>query len=260
MIEHRPDLDVYPFHQIYDRSPAYAEGRRLWLAHATARPDDAAILRRACDYLSLSDAPIAVGLARRGLALEPASVTWRHLVEDLQLRIMSKADSEDERRELARAALDDYERGIALETSAGAMHTRRILFAEAAHEYGDLERAAKTACRVLADAARFDGRGGHAAHLVLGRIAFSSDDLRAAGEHLVAAVAGGGSPSKTSNEPDFLLAMALHARGERAAARRFLDACRRAEGSLGSRLAVAVGAWLDRRERGESPVRTVDND
>ncbi|MBA3539304.1 MAG: hypothetical protein H0T79_06720 [Deltaproteobacteria bacterium] len=84
---------------------------------------------------------------------------------------------------------------------------------------------------------------------MLGHIALASDDVERAKAHLAASVATRGSPQMNSFGPDFDLAAALLARGERDAVLRYLDTCTRFWKHDGGRLA----RWTQAIVRGESP-------
>jgi hypothetical protein len=130
-------------------------------------------------------------------------------------RRLAKADAE-----LAKAKTE-YHRWVALDSAA-------LLNAEA----GSAEKAKAYADESLAMAPKYArdwnyGNAIHKSHIAYGLLALRADDLRRAGDELVAAGETRGSPQLNSVGPNMVLAKRLAERGEREAVMRYLDACKK---------------------------------
>jgi tetratricopeptide (TPR) repeat protein len=256
LISHHPEVDLSGYGCIIeDMWPeAYAEGKRRWQAAVAERPNDTAVLKNASSFLFLFDPTLAEAMLRRGASLEPQSADWHDSLARLRLLAARDAGSDGDRLTLAREGLAEYENALGLEPSRLGRYGLQIRLAEAAYEAEEYARATEAAARVLAEAPDFEatfeyGNGIHRGHIVLGRVALANGDVAAARDHLAAAGATRGSPQLNSFGPDFTLAAALLARGERDAVVAYLDACKRFwDGTEG-----ALESWKKRIERGETP-------
>jgi hypothetical protein len=256
VISQHPEVDLGGYGRIIeDMWPeAYEEGKRRWQAAVADRPDDTAILKNASGFLFLSDPALAEEMLRRGALLEPEAADWHDLLARLRLVAARDAESDDHRRRLGREALAEYESALRLETRPLRRYSLQIRLGEAACEAEEYSRAAEAATRVLAEAPDFEttfafGNGIHRGHIVLGRVALAAGDLAGACDHLAAAGATRGSPQLNSFGPDFVLAAAILARGERDAVVAYLGACKR----FWKGEEATLESWKKRIGRGETP-------
>jgi tetratricopeptide (TPR) repeat protein len=248
VIANHPELDLYPITEIEESfSPeAYPEAHRLWRSALEQQPNNTARLKAASQFFTFADPAFAKELLRRGLELEPSAAHWHAAIGELCML-------HSERLETAQEALIEFERALDLESSDLGRYDLMIDAAKAAFFANDFERATTYATRVLAEAPRFKGtwlhgNGVHHAHIVLGRVALSRDDVQAAKEHLLASAQVPTSPQLSSFGPDQDLALALVARGERDAVLAYAEACKH---SFGAGLGM-LGS-LFRTPDGESP-------
>ncbi len=256
LISHHPEVGLSAYARIIeDMWPeAYEEGKRRWQLVVAERPDDTAVLKNASTFLFLFDPALAEEMVRRGAVLEPDEADWHTSLARLRMLAARGAESDADRLALAREGLAEYDNALELETHPLGRYGLRISVAEAAYEAGERARAAEVAARVLAEAPDFEdtfqfGNGVHRGHIVLGRVALDAGDLAGARDHLAAAGATRGSPQLDSFGPDFVLAGALLARGERDAVVAYLDACKR----FWTDEEPALERWKKRIERGETP-------
>ena len=256
LISHHPEVDLSGYGRIIeDMWPeAYDEAKRRWQAAVADHPDDTAILKNASAFLFVFDPALAEEMLRRGSVLEPESANWHDSLARLRIIAARHAESDEDRRVLGRDARAEYDRALGLEKQPLSRYGLRIHLAEAAYEAGEYTRAAEEAARVLAEAPDFEttfifGNGIHRGHIVLGRVALATGDLASAREHLIAAGATRGSPQLNSFGPDFVLAAALLAAGERDAVVAYLEVCKR----FWKDEQTALERWQNRIERGETP-------
>jgi tetratricopeptide (TPR) repeat protein len=238
VIANHPELDLYPITEIEESfSPeAYTEAYRLWRSALEQQPNNTARLKAASEFFTFADPAFAKELLRRGLELEPDASHWHAAIGELCMLGVRRHDSDSERLETAREALLEFERALDLERSDLGRYDLMIDAARAAFFANDFERATTYATRVLAEAPRFKGtwlhgNGVHHAHIVLGRVALSRDDVQAAKEHLMASTQVPTSPQLSSFGPDQDLALALVARGERDAVLAYAEACKHTFGA-----------------------------
>jgi tetratricopeptide (TPR) repeat protein len=238
VIANHPELDLYPITEIDESfSPeAYPEAHRLWRAALEQQPNNTARLKAASQFFTFADPAFAKELLRRGLELEPSAAHWHAAIGELCMLAVRHDDADSERLKTAREALLEYERALDLESSELGRYDLMIDAAKAAFFANDFERATTYATQVLVDAPKFNGtwihgNGVHHAHIVLGRVALSRDDVQSAKEHLLASAQGPTSPQLSSFGPDQDLAVSLVARGERDAVLAYAEACKHSFGT-----------------------------
>jgi tetratricopeptide (TPR) repeat protein len=248
LIANHPELDLWPISEIEESfaPEAHAEAGLLWRAAVEQQPNNGARLKAASAFFTFADRAFAKELLRRGHVLEPNGAHWHAAIGELCML-------DSERLESAQEALLEFERALDLESSDLGRYDLMIDAAKAAFFANDFDRATTYATRVLAEAPRFNGtwlhgNGVHHAHIVLGRVALSRDDVQAANEHLMASTQVPTSPQLSSFGPDQDLALALVARGERDAVLAYAKACKH---SFGAGLGM-LGAVF-RTPDGESP-------
>jgi hypothetical protein len=255
LAEHRPDIGLGGYGYIdEEQAPEGHEATRLaWLAAAT-RPDaDLRILENAAAFLGFNRPEDAEPLLRRAAAMEPDNAEWRTRIARTLTKRATWADDPDERRALARGAVEELERAVGLAEEDWFALGIRIDLAKAAVMAEDWARVRETAERVLADnescTRTFEyGNAIHWANIALGFAALARDDLAAASEYLVRAGKTRGSPQLNSFGPDRDLARALLARGQRTAVLSYLAECRH----FWEREEALIDAWRGAIERGES--------
>ena len=262
LISHHPEVELSGYGRVIeDMWPeAYEEGKRRWQAAVADRPDDTTVLKNASGFLFLSDPALAEEMLRRGALLEPEVADWHDSLARLRLVAARDAESDDDRRTLGRDALAEYESALGLEKSPLRRYGLQVRLGEAAYEAEEYARAAEAAARVLAEAPDFEatfqfGNGIHRGNIVLGRVALATGDVAVARDHLAAAGATPGSPQLNSFGPDFVLAAALLARGERDAVVAYLDACKRFGRAQRPRWRAGRSASDAARRRRSSPGR-----
>jgi tetratricopeptide (TPR) repeat protein len=256
LITHHPEvaLSAYAFIDSQRFPEAYAEGKRRWLDVVAERGNDVAVLRHAADFLSRGDPAIAEELYRRGSAVEPQESRWRTSLGLLRVRAYRRSTLPKERVQLAREALAEYEAALAIERWPFAAFGILMNVAKTAVAAECYERASEAAERILTDATKHErtfqyGNAIHDGHSVLGQIALARGDLAGAAEHLRAAGETRGSPQLNSFGPDFDLASALLAVGQRDAVVDYLRACSR----FWEEHATLLDGWQDAIRRGETP-------
>ncbi|MDQ3368400.1 MAG: hypothetical protein M3680_23490 [Myxococcota bacterium] len=234
LIEHHPEVDCgYMGISAALWPEAYAAGKRAWLSVSGARPNDPIVINHASRFFSVDDRSIAKDLMARGAALEPTVAHW-HLCLGFQ-RIVDWFDAHDSdantRQRLAADAVAEYEQAVALETDPHAHFAILTDLVRAASMAAQYDRAAQVATRILAIAARdspdLHPRREYAIHYAraaLGNAALANNDIASACQYLDAAKSVDGNfPMTHLLGPDFTLATALLAHGERDAVIEYLD-------------------------------------
>jgi hypothetical protein len=227
--------------------------RRAWVA-AAARPDaDVRILENAAAFLGFNRPEETEPLLRRAAAMEPENAEWRERIGRTLTKRATWADDPDERRTLARGAVEELEAALRLASEDWIALGIRIDLTRAAVLAEDWTRVRGTAERVLVDNERCTrtfqyGNAIHHANIALGFAALARDDLAAASEHLVRAGRTPGSPQLNSFGPDRDLARALLERGARTAVLGYLAECRR----FWAGEEALIDSWCSAIERGEA--------
>jgi len=253
LAEDRPDIALSGYGRIYDAdAPGYEATRRAWLAAAAKPEADVRILENAASFLGFIRPEEAEPLFRRAAALEPENGRWHKLIADTLTKRAEEADDADERRRLARDAVEEFAIALTLADEDWVALGNRIDLVKAAVLAEAWDRARETAERVLVDnetcQRKFQyGDAIHEANIALGLAALADDDVTAAAEYLVRAGKTPGSPQLEYIGPDLDLARALLKRGERTAVLVYLTDCAR----LCERRADLVAGWRAAIERGE---------
>jgi tetratricopeptide (TPR) repeat protein len=230
----------------------YAKAIALWQQIQAKDPDNTAILRNAASAFAPADDIIAETYLRHGIELQPKNPDW-----SLRLAILLEARaarSPGDRVKAATEALAHRQQACDLEKNA---NKRFAYFTEMPRDAilaNDYIRAKHLSEQLLSWVGNFrdDPNYGYAIHIgniVLGRVALHSGDTDSAETYLTAAGDTPGSPQLTSKGPDMSLADELLKRGQRQAARDYLQQCEKFWTSGSSRLK----SWIATIDAGGSP-------
>lgn len=257
IIEHAPASEIagppYAHAQLnwHLNRDAFEMGKRLWLRHVEARPDDVRVLGNAASYLAIEDTTKCGEFLRRCRSLEPGNPRWSMQLGHLYSLSMMGEDA-DAQRDWAAMAQAEYEREQGLHANEKERLGRLPSLAEMAFESGDHAKAGAYATELLDRAA--EGHPGEAifwGNQILGRLALAAGDVQGAKARLLASATTTGSPVLRSFGPSMKLAAELLGRGEKEAVLRYLAACRHFWESGQEEIAT----WSGLIERGESPDR-----
>jgi tetratricopeptide (TPR) repeat protein len=241
VIQNHPDLPstIMTYTQLNSRDPGYAEGRRIWLEHVTARPNDPVVIRNAARYFVLADRELAERLYKQGEALTPKDYFW---ATDLGSLYMLQARNSDD-TEYARKAVEAYERALQL-----APRREFVLneLGEAAFEAEMFDKAEQYATEASLSS-RPDAV--HYGFWILGEMALMRGDIEAAKSHLISSAKIPGSPVLGSFGPRMQLASKLLARDERGTVVAYLQECLKFWKSGQERLQQ----WIVLINNGENP-------
>ncbi|MDE0349848.1 MAG: hypothetical protein OXM56_09090 [Gammaproteobacteria bacterium] len=211
------------------RNPsAYARVKAIWLHHLADAPRDTGLLAAAAASFERGpDVDLALALLERAQEIDPGNFLWPSRLGSLRWR-MAQEDRERADPALAAAALADFERADELNRHGlGSMHLHSAM--EAAFAAGQLEKARTHAAEGLTGGGMpFSLEPEYRANLMLGRIALAENDLRGAGNYLIAAGRVAAWPSLLPLlvwEPDMQLAEELLEQGEREVVLEYLKLC-----------------------------------
>ena len=215
------------------RPDAFDEATDLWFAHVGARPDDLAVIANAANFLfagfrfaaflepegALQKRTVAIHRKARELDPDNPRWSWRlaHLLYAMPLGDVPRAAAE-EAIDLLEHAYRTFPEAIA------PAYMTPLLWA--AYDARRLDRARAYANEALSHPGALP-MGGHRYHanLVLGHIALADDDIRDAGERLLAACVRPDRSPFIAWGPNVSLAQKLLRRGERDVVLTYLDNC-----------------------------------
>jgi tetratricopeptide (TPR) repeat protein len=222
-----PELEI---HELLDPH-GFASVRALWLRQVDAHPTSGRVRANAATFLVQDDHAKAVRLLEEAKALEPDVAEWpRRLGQIHRLQLMS-LDGE-ERRTVAKLALAEHERAIALTNDELEIYAELGDLGALALDAGEEEKAEGFAKRLLAmnEALEENWNTGNAVHkgnLILGRLALRAGDIETAKVKLREAGKTDGSPQLDSFGPNMSLAKELIELGERDVVLEYFELCRR---------------------------------
>ncbi len=256
LVKHHPDVYLGGFAFVPETEAAreYIELRQLWLDALAARPDDLRVAKAAGSFLSFFDRELAIDVYRRAAAADPENADWHDSLGNLYANLAKWSDDASHALEHAKQAVASYEAVLRLVASDWQQVMARVDIARSAALAKDWSLAVEQARRALVDnetAERTFAYGNvvHWANIVLGRAALARGDVEDAARHLEAAGATPGSPQLNSFGPDWDLAKALLAEGQRGAVVRYIESCKR----FWSDRAEQLDEWKAAIERDESP-------
>ncbi len=229
LVTHHPEVACPDAILDPDDGDVYATVRDLWVEAARTHPGDLDVLTNAIENLHAEPA-LVEQVVRRAASFEPTSSEWHSRLAQHWIARWRAADDPAERIRLAREAVAELE--IARAGEGADVYLIGVELARSAHAAGDDVRAAAVATELIDGARHYSktwyyGNAIHHANLVLGEIALAADELDRAKRHLLAAGLTRGSPQLDSVGPDFTLATALLARGERDTVANYLELCAR---------------------------------
>jgi beta-lactamase regulating signal transducer with metallopeptidase domain/tetratricopeptide (TPR) repeat protein len=203
----------------------YNEAKNAWDEQVAKQPNNPQILGNAAAFFLLNDSPLAEKLLRQAQALDSKNPIWAERLGQLfTLRAVrgdaaAKSDAHSKAFESLEAALADKKgepRFYQLGTTA-----------KAAFSAGNLAKAHAYAEELLGMASSFKsnwnyGNAIYMGNSILGLVALSQNDVKAARTYLLAASETPGSPQLNSFGPDMTLAQQLLERGEKETVLTFL--------------------------------------
>jgi hypothetical protein len=222
-----PELEIDELHDPH----GFASVRGLWLRQVDAHPTSCRVRANAAAFVLRSDLAEAARLLEEAKALEPDQAEWpRKLGQLHQLQLMMLAG--EERRAVAKLALAEHERAIALTDHEFEIYAALGDLGALALEAGEEVKAEGFAQRLLtmnqALAKNWNtGNAVHKGNLILGRVALRAGDIETAKVRLLEAGRIDGSPGLGSFGPNMSLAKELIELGERDVVLEYFELCRR---------------------------------
>ncbi|MBX3227674.1 MAG: hypothetical protein KIT84_15065 [Labilithrix sp.] len=233
LARNRPDVGLGGYGTlIAELAPEqHAVALAAWRDVALGPDVDLATLHNAASFIGFEHPEEAAELYRRASAREPAAYEWR---KRRAQRLLAAARRDDAERPevLAAEAVEELRTALALTDVDWIALGLRIDLLEALQLAERWDELAETARRVLADnetcRRTFQyGNAIHDAHLALGWCAYVGGDFAGGAACLRRAGKTPGSPQLDSFGPDFELARALLAAGEREAVLDYIEDCKR---------------------------------
>jgi tetratricopeptide (TPR) repeat protein len=209
----------------------FAAVRARWLEQVDAQPTSARVRANAAAFVGGFDNALAERLLEEAKSLEPDEAEWpRQLGHFHGLQLMWLEG--EERRNLAKLALAEYERAFALTDDEMGRYTMLDDLGMLALDAGDDQKAERFAKQLLAISQAPEGNwnSGNAVHkgsIILGRVALRAGDIESARVKLLEAGKTSGSPNLDSFGPNMSLAKELIERGERDVVIEYFRLCRR---------------------------------
>ena len=203
----------------------------LWLQQVAAHPSNSRILANAGQFFFRSgNLQQSESLLERAHAITPHSFQISSALAIDYWQNANAAPTASQRHDLAVQAMDASEDALDLAHGAGQ---RRLVLpdgARAAYESGAFNRAEMWAYEMLADANGYQNDRNYAdeihyGNIVLGLLALQKNDLKGAGDHLVAAADIAGNPRIDTLGPNMMLARELLRKHDRKPVLKYLDAC-----------------------------------
>jgi hypothetical protein len=204
--------------RIDDHSDRFDEVRKVWGEAVKANPKNYRVLKNAADYFTVSDRAFSYECLNTGSKEFPSDFGWHLGLAHLHSLDIQGDEGSDERAAPAKLAFAEQEAAIKLLLkedgfSSSPQETDGMAeLALYAYEAGYADRA-KALCEQVLKRTKVEpdtfADEHHSVHQVLGRIALSERDFKAAGRHLVESVNVSGSPVLNSFGPRKRLARLL---------------------------------------------------
>lgn len=207
----------------------YVALKSIWLQNIRNHPENVLILRRAANFVQMSDKVLTTEFLKKAQEIEPDNAdVAAQLGQIYRLGLMRL--SGEERKQQASKALEQFERALAQSEGSPSESNLRLDVAKAALAAGELDKAKSQANELLekftGDAKDWNsGNVTHDANSVLGHLSLQAGQVEEAGRYLIAAGRTTGSPQLNSFGPSMSLAKTLIEQGERDVVLRYFGLC-----------------------------------
>lgn len=232
-IRNKPEINMMESIDVFeeiDGKDNYLATQKLWMEQITDKQKNPRVLFNAACFFRIKDEAAGVELLKRAVALEPKNPEWHSsLAFDFLMRA-PYAKTVSGRKELGQKSLEEYLVGYNLLKDRADKFYALSYIALAAYYAGEFEKAVDYAEFLLSEAESFkkDWNYGNAinhGNTILGLARLEKGDVYAANEYLLASGNTPGSPQLDSFGPDFKLAQALLAKGQKKQVIEYLKLC-----------------------------------
>ena len=206
----------------------FNEAKQAWLSNLETYKGNLIVLSNATDFFLITDPELAEKLIKQGAAADPQNPQWPGELGAIYTNQTHRATGEM-RRSLASKAYQQFETAYHLSRNGSERRMWISPLMTAAFEAGDSAKAQVWAQEALnqkstsTDSSIADAA--HHAHIILGRIALTSNDVAGAREQLLLAGQVSGSPVLGSFGPNMTLAKELLEKGERETVVKYFEEC-----------------------------------